>query len=257
MCHHRCDLRAREDGRAYAGCVERRSRVGWEERTGGQRHHTYLRQKSPAAKVEYVRTDISRQADVRMLAETITLRHQSIDILINNAGARFDVYGESADGIERTFATNHLGHFLLTSLLADPLTHAPVARVITVSSSSHVDASSHGPWCMTRADYNRRLAYSTSKLANVMFAYELAERLKTTRVTSNAIDPGVVATNFARNNGMVAGCAIWARIALRRELISPRNGAQPLIYLAVANELAGVTGSHFQRNCEARSSPAC
>ena len=239
-------------GRLNAGLVL----VGRNERAGAALARA-LRRPSSSAPIEYVRADLSRQSDVRALAERIAGTYRSVDILINNAGARFDAYGETPDGIELTFATNHLGHFLLTCLLAERLVEAvPPARVITVSSSTHVNATAEGPWSSSRQTYDRRLAYAKSKLANVMFAYELAERLTNTGVTSNAIDPGIVATNFARNNGVVSWLRHLMAHGLRRELISPRNGARPLVHLAVSNGLAGVTGKYFRRDQQVDSSPA-
>jgi NAD(P)-dependent dehydrogenase (short-subunit alcohol dehydrogenase family) len=133
-----------------------------------------LRGGFPRARIEFIRTDLTRQSDVRMLAARITENYERIDVLMNNAGARFDDYHETSDGIELTFATNHLGHFLLTRLLSERLVQAPAARIITVSSGSHISASAHGEWYLKRANYDRRLAYAKSKLANIMFAYELA-----------------------------------------------------------------------------------
>ena len=214
-----------------------------------------LRARSPNSTFEFIRTDLSRQEDVRRLASTITDEYGHIDVLMNNAGARFDTYQETEDTIESTFATNHLGHFLLTCLLFERLQAAPAARVITVASGAHTGAPASGEWYLGRSTYDRRLAYAKSKLANIMFAYELAERLRNTRVTSNAVDPGLVATNFARNNGLASWCRHLVAHALRRELTSPRKGAETPVYLAASDEVAGVTGKYFCRNHEVESSP--
>jgi NAD(P)-dependent dehydrogenase (short-subunit alcohol dehydrogenase family) len=229
--------------------------IGRNERAGRNIART-LRRRHPTITVEYVRADLSRQTDVRMLAERITRGYPFVDVLLNNAGARYDSYDETPDGVELTFATNHLGHFLLTYLLAEKLTQAPSARVITVSSGNHVDASAEDGWYLKRTNYDRKVAYARSKLANVMFAYELAERLKHTRVTSNVVDPGAVATHFARNNGTVSWLRHLLAHALSRNLITPGHGARPLIYLAVASDLTGVTGKYFRLTDEAKSSPA-
>ena len=229
--------------------------VGRNERAGNDLLHR-LRHRSPQARFEFVRTDLSRQADVRRLAAEITKSYDRIDILMNNAGARFDDYHETSDGIELTFATNHLGHFLLTCLLVEQLVNASAARVITVSSGSHSGASAQGDWFLRRADYDRRLAYAKSKLANLMFAYELGRRLANTAVTSNAVDPGGVATNFARNNGLVSWLRHLAAHAIRRNLASPRKGAETLVYLGSSEEVRGVTGKHLHSNREVESSAA-
>ncbi len=227
--------------------------VGRNEHAGQDVVRRLLR-RSPRSRVEFIRTDLSRQSDVRVLAAMITERCERVDILINNAGARIDNYHETDDGIELTFATNHLGHFLLTGLLLERLLQAPSGRVITVSSGSHSGVSARERWYLDRANYDRRVAYAKSKLANIMFAYELAERLRKTRVTSNAVDPGGVATNFARNNGLVPWIRHLAAHALRRELVSPRRGAETLVYLAAAEEVAGVTGKFFCHRQQVESS---
>ena len=215
-----------------------------------------LRRRARGTSVEFIRADLSVQSDVRNLATRLTKNYERVDVLINNAGARFDDYHQTSDGIELTFATNHLGHFLLTNLLLERLMKAPAARVITVGSGSHCSASAHGGWSSDRASYDRRLAYAKSKLANIMFAYELAERLRNTRATSNAVDPGGVASNFARNNGFVSWLRHLVAHALKRELARPRKGAETLVYLAVSPEVDGVTGKYFRRNREVESSAA-
>jgi NAD(P)-dependent dehydrogenase (short-subunit alcohol dehydrogenase family) len=228
--------------------------VGRNQRVG-QDLVVRLRRQSPDSRFEFVRTDLSQQSEVRSLANTIALLFDRVDVLINNAGARNDWYNETVDGIESTFAANHLGHFLLTHLLLERLVQAPAARVITVGSNAHLYTSAHGEWYMGRANYDRRVAYAKSKLANIMFAYELARRLQHTRVTSNAADPGLVATNFARNNGLEAWLRHLVSHALRRQLISPRKGAETLVYLAASRDVAGITGKYFYCKREVESSP--
>ena len=138
------------------------------------------------------------------------------------------------DGLERTFATNHLGHFLLTSLLMDHLRAAPSARIITVSSSAHRAANDDGIWSYQGHEYDRRQAYAKSKLANILFAFELARRLQGTRIVSNAVDPGVVSTNFARNNGLLAWAKHTISHGLRGELVSAARAADTIVYLATS-----------------------
>jgi NAD(P)-dependent dehydrogenase (short-subunit alcohol dehydrogenase family) len=174
--------------------------------------------------------------------------------LINNAGARNYEYEENEDGIESTFATNHLGHFLLTCLLIDKMKKAPKARVVTVSSGLHAKASAEGDWYFGRADYDGGLAYAKSKLANVMFAYELARRLGHTRVTSNAVNPGVVATNFERNNGFRRWLGFLVGHGLKRRLISARTAAADVVFVAASETIAGVTGKYFVRKRQVESS---
>jgi NAD(P)-dependent dehydrogenase (short-subunit alcohol dehydrogenase family) len=206
--------------------------------------------------VEFIATDLSRRDDVRALTRQVRQRYEQLDLLVNDAGARIDTYHETPEGIELTFATNHLGHAQLTLSLADLLLRAPAARVITVGSVAHFGATTDGAWYLSRSVYDRRLAYAKSKLANVMFAYELARRLSGTRVTSNVIDPGFVLTNFGRNNGIVS----WLRHVIshgaRRELITAHTSAEALVYLARAPEVETVSGAYFRLRERLRSSPA-
>lgn len=149
----------------------------------------------------FIQIDLADFENVRRAAGHIRRKYSKIHVLVNNAGARFNDYETTVDGLERTFATNHLGHFLLTALLLDVLLSS-AARVITVGSGAHA-VSPEGSWLLTRETYDRKVAYGRSKLANIMFAYELARRLQRTSVVSNALDPGGVATNLGRNNGLV------------------------------------------------------
>lgn len=139
---------------------------------------------------EFIKADLSSPGQMRAAADQIRGRWHTIDVLINNAGARFDTYASTPEGCERTFATNHLGHFLLTVLLLDRLTGAPAARIITVTSSAAGAAHNDGHWQFTAADYDRKQAYAKSKLANLVFAFELTRRLRDTPVQSMAVDPG-------------------------------------------------------------------
>jgi NAD(P)-dependent dehydrogenase (short-subunit alcohol dehydrogenase family) len=206
--------------------------------------------------VEFLRTDLSNQQNVRELAENVTNRYDKLDILINNAGARFSDYRESVDGIELTFATNHLGAFLLTSLLMEPLKRSSGARVIMLSSGTHYGVSSEFKAQWQPGTYDRKAAYGQSKLANVMYTYELARRAKGTHVTANAVDPGGAATNLGRNNGLLA----WARhliyYAKKGELLSPQRGADTVVYLASSTEMEGITGQLFFKRKPVRSSEA-
>jgi NAD(P)-dependent dehydrogenase (short-subunit alcohol dehydrogenase family) len=187
---------------------------------------------------------------VRKLASQLKEGYERVDILVNNAGARFSHFEETSDGIERTFATNHLGHFLLTALLLDHMLEATSARIITVGSSAHFGVHGNPSWMLTRPLYERKFAYGMSKLANIVFAYELARRLSGTTVTSNAVDPGGVATNLGRNNGWIAWLRHLTYYALKRQLITACQAAAHIVYLAQAEELEGVTGQYF---CECKA----
>jgi NAD(P)-dependent dehydrogenase (short-subunit alcohol dehydrogenase family) len=215
-----------------------------------------IRERIGNSNVEFIRADLSSQSEIRDLAKNVAGRYEKIDILVNNAGARFSGYQESVDGIELTFATNHLGAFLLTSLLLEPLKKSAGARIITVSSGAHHGASNEFKTNWQPGSYDRKVAYGQSKLANVMITYELARRLAGTRVTANAVDPGDVATNLGRNNGLLAWVRHLAYYARKGELLSPKQGADTIVYLASSPEVEGVTGKLFFKRKPVRSSEA-
>lgn len=207
------------------------------------------------AEARFLPCDLTSQKEVRALASEITKLAPAIDVLINNAGARFDTYQETVDGLERTMALNHLSHFLLTALLLEPLQRAPAARIITIGSTAHAGASDARGWFLSRDQYDRRLAYANSKAANIIFAYDLAERLKNTNITANAVGLGSIATNFSRNNGFKA----WAKHLLScvrgQKFLTATQGADTIVYLASSPEVQGVTGRYFQERKEVQSNP--
>jgi len=201
----------------------------------------------------FLRADLSVQREVRELAAAIRSRCARVDVLINNAGARFDTFQLSPDKIEMTFATNHLSHFLLTLLLLDTLKAAEAARVTTVASGAHSGGGGDFERCFHPETYDRKAAYGNSKLANLMFAYELARRWKGTNIASNAVDPGGVATNLGRNNGIVSWLRHVGYHALKGDLLSPEKGAETIVFLASSPAVEGVTGYYFRRNREVPS----
>lgn len=168
----------------------------------------HIKRKTANPKVEALVADLSSRAEVRRLASEFSDCHSRLDVLVNNAGAYFMKRQLSADGLEMTFALNHLGSFLLTNLLLEPLSASPSARVVNVSSNAHMHGKVDFDDLQREQHYERLAAYAQSKLANALFTYELARRLRVSHVTANALDPGCVATNFGRNNG-------WLRVMLR------------------------------------------
>jgi NAD(P)-dependent dehydrogenase (short-subunit alcohol dehydrogenase family) len=204
---------------------------------------------------EFIKCDLSSQADVRGLARTIAKRVPSLDVLVNNAGAKFDAFSKSKDGIEMTFATNHLNYFLLTALLMHLLMKSPAARIVNVAGENHWSAHSNFQQCFHAENYDRRLAAWQAKLANLMFTYELAERLQGLPVTVNAVHPGAVATRINRNNGIVSWMRHIVAHLLHRNLISPRKGADSVVWLATSDEVQGVSGKYFYQRKEIDSSP--
>jgi retinol dehydrogenase 12 len=193
--------------------------------------------------VESIVADLSSQAEVRRLAREFRDRHARLDVLLNNAGAMFTRRRESVDGIEMTFALNHLAYFLLTKLLLDPLKEGAPARVVNVASDAHRWVSKFDfddP--QGRKKYGGFHAYGQSKFANILFTYELARRLAGTGVTTNALHPGFVASSFTAGNGamgwiMRRGASLFA--------ISPEEGARTSIFLAASPMVTGVTGKYF------------
>ena len=205
--------------------------------------------------VFHLLADLSSQSEVRRLAEQVRElipartagQNSGLDVLLNNAGAIFLANRTSVDDIEMTFALNHLGYFLLTTLLLDLLEESAKAkgsaRIINVSSSSHFSAARFRPEDLPRpgreAGYR---AYGRSKLCNLLFTYELARRLAGSGVTANALHPGLVRTNIARNNGLLGRVA---NLFIRVRGVDAARGAETLIYLASSAEVEGVTGKFF------------
>ena len=193
--------------------------------------------------VSYFVADLSSQRDVRRLAQQVKERTQRLDVLLNNAGAIFLSKQTSIDGLEMTFALNHMGYFLLTNLLLELLTQSAPSRIINVSSSSHGSPGRFLLQELPRLGSNRGYrAYGRSKLCNILFTYELARRLEGTGITVNALHPGLVRTNIARNNG-VLGRVVNFFIGARG--VDTVQGARTLVYLASSRDAEDVTGKYF------------
>jgi retinol dehydrogenase 12 len=202
--------------------------------------------------VESMIADLSAQGQVRQLATELQRRFSRLDVLVNNAGALFARRQLSQDGVEMTFALNHLAYFLLTNLLLDPLKASTSARIVNVSSEAHRGARLDFADLQGERNYGGYRAYARSKLANILFTYELARRLEGTGIVANALHPGFVATNFGRNNrSFTAGLF---RILQLVAAISPEEGAQTIIYLATSPQVNGITGEYFVKQKAVRSS---
>ncbi len=202
--------------------------------------------------VSYLVADLSSQLDVHRLARQVKERTPQLDVLLNNAGAIFLSKQTSIDGFEMTFALNHMGYFLLTNLLLDLLLQSVPARIINVSSSSHGSPGRFLLQELPRPVSNRGYrAYGRSKLCNILFTYELARRLEGTGVTVNALHPGLVRTNIARNNG-VLGRVVNFFIGARG--VSAEQGADTLVYLASSPEVEGISGRFFVNRRDVASS---
>lgn len=212
-----------------------------------------LRTRTGNQSIEVLLADLSSQAEVRRLAAEVTKRYPQLHVLMNNAGAIFTRRYQTVDGLEMTFALNHLAPFLLTNLLLDTLKASGPARIITTSSAAHFGARIHFDDLQSERHYTAFGAYGQSKLANILFTRELAIRLTGTGLTANCFHPGVVASNFGRSNGGIAG----RMFALGQPFfISPEKGAETGIYLAASPTVASISGQYFARKQVARTSAA-
>jgi NAD(P)-dependent dehydrogenase (short-subunit alcohol dehydrogenase family) len=205
------------------------------------------------ALVDYLVADLSSQSEIRRLVQRVKASTPRLDVLINNAGGINLKRQETSDGIERTFALNHLAYFLLTNLVLDLIKASAPARIISVSSGAHQGCTIKFDDLQAKTKYSGWRAYQQSKLANILFTRELARRLDGSGVTANALHPGYVNTQIFRAGGTVG----WLlRRAADLFAISPEEGAKTSVYLATSPEVEGVTGKYFVKQKPAASSPA-
>jgi NAD(P)-dependent dehydrogenase (short-subunit alcohol dehydrogenase family) len=194
--------------------------------------------------VDVLKADLTSQASVRALAGEALQRYARIDVLVNNAGAIFEKREVSEDGIERTWALNHLAPFLLTELLLDRLKASAPARIVTTTSDAHKGAEI--PWDDINAErsYGQRgfKRYGQTKLANILFTAELARRLEGSGVTANCFHPGLVATGFNRNN---SGLMRLAMMVVKPFSRSPEKGAETLVWLVDSEDAGSENGGYF------------
>lgn len=197
--------------------------------------------------VEFIAADLSTLEGIMHAAATFKQRHTRLHVLVNNAGALFFKRLLTPDRYEMTFALNHLNYFLLTILLLDILKASAPARIVNVSSDAHEGGSIDFGDLMGVHHYQGMRAYGQSKLANVLFTYELARRLAGSEVTANALHPGFIHTGFASNNGPIFAFGMQLVGLFIRK---PAQGAQTSIYLASSPDVEGVTGKYFM-DCQA------
>ncbi len=210
-----------------------------------------IRQATGSKVIQYVVADLSAQAEVRRLAQEVNTSTNRLDVLVNNAGLIRTKREVTVDGLEMTFALNHLAYFLLTNLLLDTLKASAPARIVSVSSAAHQGSKINFDDLQGEKKYSGWRAYQQSKLANVLFTRELARRLEGTGVTANALHPGYVRTQIFR----VAGFTGWLlRRAAEVLAISPEEGARTTIYLATSPEVEGQTGQYFVKQKRVASS---
>jgi NAD(P)-dependent dehydrogenase (short-subunit alcohol dehydrogenase family) len=201
-------------------------------------------------KVDVFVADLSAQAEVHRLAAEVVGRLHRLDVLVNNVGGYWNTRHVTADGLERTFAVNHLAPFLLTNLLLDLLARSAPARVVTVASHAHRTGRIDFDDLQGERSYSGSRAYDQSKLANVLFTYELARRLHGTRITSNAVHPGMVDTSFGADDP--GGTQRLIVPLIRPFMRSPAQGAATSIHVASAPGL-DVTGRYFANRKPKRS----
>ena len=208
----------------------------------GEQAQQQIKEKANNQSVFLKIADLSSLKEIRRVAEEIKQEYPVIDVLVNNAGVIISERQLSADGIEMTWATNHLGYFLLTNLLLDNLKAASAARIVNVASQASWLGTIQWEDINFSKNYGAMGAYAQSKLANIMFTNELANRLKGTKITTNAVHPGAVGTNFGRNmTGFMGRVIKWFGNFMR----TPEKGAETSIWLAVSPEMEGVTGKYF------------
>jgi NAD(P)-dependent dehydrogenase (short-subunit alcohol dehydrogenase family) len=206
-----------------------------------------------APPADVIPVDLSSQRSIREAAAVLQSRYPKINILINNAGVIPQHRETTVDGLEMQFAVNHLAYFLLTNLLLDRLSAGAPARVVNVSSGAHQGGTIDFADLQSERRYDPVRVYGRTKLANILFTYELARRIRASKVTANCLHPGVIATQLLADymNVPLVGGAVARTIGA-----DPAEGADTTVYLASSSEVETVTGRYFVSRHESRSSPA-
>ncbi len=201
-----------------------------------------LRSISGNENIDLLMADLAVMQEVRDLAEQVISRYDRIDVLLNNAGGYFTKHEITSDGLEMTFALNHMSYFLLTNKLMELLKYSAPARIVNVSSNAHYGVDMEFENLNGEQEYKAWKAYQKSKLANVLFTYELLKKVPAD-ITVNCLHPGFVATNFGHNNGGFVGPVL--KIAQRISAINPEEGAETSIFLCSSPEVKGFSGKYF------------
>ena len=209
-----------------------------------------LKSSSGNENIDLLMADLAVMQEVRDLAEQVISHYDRLDVLLNNAGGYFAKHELTSDGLERTFALNHMSYFLLTNKLMELLKSSAPARIVNVSSDAHYGIDMEFENLNGEQEYKAWKAYQKSKLANVLFTYELLKKVPAD-ITVNCLHPGFVATNFGHNNGGFFGPVL--KIAQRISAIDPEEGAKTSIFLCSAPEVKGVSGKYFYK-CQPKTS---
>lgn len=209
-----------------------------------------IRNRTDAENVHFLHADLGSQQQIRRAAAEFLATGKPLHVLINNAGLGNTKRLVTEDGIEMVFAVNHLAYFLLTMLLLERIKQSAPARIVNVASEAHRFGTINFDDLGGERRYSTFGTYGQSKLANILFSYELARRLAGTGVTVNCLHPGGIASGLWTNNGPLAQFIMWAG---KPFLKTPEQGAQTTIYLAASPEVEGVTGKYYA-NCNEKSS---
>lgn len=230
---------------AAIGLVSMGARAGitGRDRARAKQAAAAIAKESGSSAVDVFVGDMSSQKEVRRLADDILTAYPRLDVLVNNVGGFWAHRHLTADGLEHTFALNHLAPFLLTNLLLERLIASAPARVVTVSSGAHSMGKIDFDDLMGEQNYSGQRAYNQSKLANVMFTYELARRLEGTGVTATVLHPGMTSTSFSAEDPSRSMAPIV--FVVRPFMRSPKRGADTAVYLASSPEVEGVSGRYF------------
>ena len=212
-----------------------------------------LRRSTPGVDHSVYLADLTRLAEMKRVAAQIADKEPPIDVLINNAGALFGSRRLTEDGLECTFALNHMAYFVVTAGLRERLLASGAARIINTASAAHEGATLDFDDLQSAKGFGAVKAYGRSKLCNILFTRELARRLRDTGVTANCLHPGFVATRFADESGGLISHLAWLA---KFFAISPAEGAETIIYLASSLDVAQVTGQYFYKRLPTRPSPA-
>jgi NAD(P)-dependent dehydrogenase (short-subunit alcohol dehydrogenase family) len=205
-----------------------------------------IKRRTAGAEIRIHYADLSRLVEMSRLGSEIAAVEPRIDVLLNNAGAMFAARRVTEDGLERTFAVNHMAYFVLTNRLEERLAAAAPSRIVNTASDAHRGNTLDFDDLQSERRYRGLTAYGRSKLANILFTRELARRLAGSGVSANCLHPGFVATRIADNNsgvfrlGVTIAKGLWG--------LSPERGAQTMVYLASSPEVAGVTGGYFAKS---------
>lgn len=193
--------------------------------------------------LEVVLCDFSIQAEIHQAAKKINESYDKIDVLINNHGFLASEQEETVDGLEMTFAVNHIGYFLFTKLLLDNIKAADRGRIVSVASEAHRAGTFNPQNIQLREGHSPWKAYGNSKLYNILFTKELANQLTDTNVTANCLHPGVVASNFAQSGSWI----MKTLFAIGKPFfVSSKKGAETSIYLATSSEVERTNGAYFK-----------